>query len=226
MCRAQKNDDKAKEKRQPAPVVFIAIDGSGSYDYYDRGKMKLKKLVDYLPFGSKVVVRWISSDSYQDSNSIITKSLPTAVEAGTNAFDKRKRIERVKARFALKKAKEEIWTHILKTQYPKSKFTDLYGFFLVVSERVGQNRHENRPVYLVVLSDLKANQNKYKKHLKKDCLTAAKVYLLAFETTTPDLRTSWRGIFTNHLGTEVPIFIGLDEDLPDIFLQGRTNVEE
>lgn len=211
----------ARLSRKLSPVVLIGIDGSGSYDYYDKGKIKLKKLVDDLPDGSKIIVRWISSDSYQDSNSIITKELPKSVEAGKNAFDKRKRIERIKAQLAIKKRKEEIWTHILKTQYPKSKFTDLYGFFLVVSERINQYSKEKRPVFLVILSDLKNTKKKYKKHVKKDCLDGAKVYLLAFETTTPELKNRWVDIFTNQLGTEAPVFMGLDEEIPDIFSQRK-----
>lgn len=221
-CVQQKKDDVREVGPHPAPGVFIAIDGSRSFkNHFNQGKMKLKKLVELLPAGTSVIVRWITSDSYRDYNAIITKTLPSEVEASKNVYDKRQRVARIKAQLELKNGREEIWAAILNAKSPRSWYSDIYGFLLVVAERIGQYRNEGRPVYLILLSDMKDNWGSYERYVERNCLSGLKVYLLAFDTLIPELRKRWKSIFTSKLGTENPVFLGLDEEFRDIFSKGE-----
>jgi len=197
------------------PLVLCGIDGSRSYDYLEASKDKFRNFVNLLPAETSVCIRWITEDSYQPSNAIITLNLPSIKrERDLNVFDKRKKILLALQRKKLQSAKEEILMRINRAQNPSSGYTDILGFLVLCAERISQEN--GREVYIIISSDLKNNVDKYLRFLKKDSLINSHIYVLAYEHTDPKSRIDWTDQFTKWGAKEIRFFAP-DEEMPSLF---------
>lgn len=224
-CNENQNSSLKKEIPKP-PVVFIGIDGSGSYDFFDKGKAQVKRLIGFTPPGTHVFIRLITSDSYLDNNFIVTKQVPMDLSnTEENPFDPREKLKKRIYQEKIKKIKNELLTRVLETQYPRSPFTDIYGFILYVQDKVVESKSNGNEIYMIILSDLENNVDKYRNWLEKNSFTGAKVYLCVYQQTTPANRCKWMEIFKELGAAPVKIY-GVDQEIPDIFKQNELYLAE
>lgn len=218
-----KTGENSLQKKIPKPAVaFVGIDGSGSYDFFEKGKSQVKRLVKLTPPGTHLFIRLITSDSYLDKNSIVTKQVPMDLSnIAENPFDPKERVRRSIYQNQIKNAKHELLTRVLKTQYPNSRRTDLYGFILYVQEKIVEFKNNENEICMIILSDLENNVNKYKEWLEKNSFTGINVYLCVYQQTTPANKRKWIKIF-QELGVPAVKIYGADQEIPNIFKQNET----
>ena len=135
-CSKDYENSLKKETKKP-PVVFIGIDGSGSYNYFEKGKLQIKRIINFIPPGTDLFIRLITSDSYLDDNSIVTKSLPQDPknsEENPNPFDIMEKAAKDRFIKRIKEVKDELSSRVSNKKYPESDHTDIYGFILYIQE--------------------------------------------------------------------------------------------
>jgi hypothetical protein len=115
-------------------VVVILIDGSKSYKFLDQAKKTVVDILEGLPAGSLVYVRWISSDSIKDDFSIVSAVFPEEVK-GNNAFDVKNKRKKQLVKAKDLKVRKQVITIISKSISPKSNLTDIYGALYSAGER-------------------------------------------------------------------------------------------
>jgi len=213
-----KDNDKSMKKELPKPsVVFIGIDGSGSYDFFEKGKAQVKRLIGFTSPGTYVFIRLITSDSYLDNNFVVTKQVPMDLSnTEENPFDPKEKVKKRIYQEKIQKAKNELLTRVSNTQYPSSPRTDIYGFLLYVQEKLVEIKNNGNDIYMIILSDLENNVNNYKEWLEKNSFTGTKVYLCVYEQTTPANRRKWMELFKELGAASVKIY-GVDQEIPNIF---------
>lgn len=197
-----------------APVVFVAIDGSGSYDFFDKCKDKLRALIDALPPGSELFLRLITADSYLDTNIILTSALPVNKEASDNPFDAKVKLRTALFRNEIRKVKEQIMNTLFKMNYPQSSRTDIFGFLIYVQEKFRERYQKcHRRTEIFLFTDLLNNVETYRKWLEDGALSGTKIYVCGFKQSVPEIKRTWAKIFSQ-LGVNDVMYWGIDEDIP------------
>lgn len=214
-CNQNRGTGLMKTIKRPA-VVFIGIDGSGSYNFFEKGKRQIRRLIQFTPPGSYFFIRLISSDSYGDNNSIVTKQVPLDLSNDDNPFNLMEKKKKKIFQRQIENAKREILTRVLESEYPGSNYTDIYGFIVYVQEKIKELENDGKDIYMIVLSDLVNNRNQFKDELINNSLAGVNVYLCVYQQTTPSNKIKWRKLFKT-LGVPAVKFYGADQDIPDIF---------
>lgn len=185
-CTGKKID--IEQKTVEPAVCVIMIDGTRSYEYLDKAKDTVKKVIAGLPSGSKIYIRWITENSRADKNAIASAQFVKIVKQ-RNAFDMRE-----KQRFAMsiakvKKQRQEIFEALSGAVSPRSMRTDIYGALAAASARFEGNS-DMKPL-LVLLTDMNDNINKTDLSIS---LNNAIVRILNFQVGQDDeqLKSYWK----------------------------------
>lgn len=216
-CGETKKSESAPVPVQPPPLMcYIGIDGSASYDLLPQARRAIEKLIAALPAGSVVSAWWITSDSYQPENNILTSTAPAALAvAADNPFDPKAKQEKARGARVFGKWRRETVARIASAPSPRSGHTDVYGFLALAGERI---HAYDGPAVVVIFSDLESNVERYRKSLGEDTLAGAPVVVAAFEKRDPAKRASSEMELKRYGAGDV-VFIDGDE-------VGNTNFRE
>lgn len=206
-CTTRQGSAASAKAVEPPVCAVIAVDGTGSYEYLEKAKATIVKVIQGLPAGSKVYVRWITEDSVSDKNAIVSAVLPDMGKP-KNTFDLKER-----QRYAImqKKAaqiKAQIDKVITAAVSPKAKMTDIYGALYSAGIRFSAN--PNLTPVLILLTDMDDNVKK----AYPVALCDAAVMIMDFQVGTDDakVRTTWTEYLTK-AGAQSVQFMSLDEPL-------------
>ncbi len=214
-CSSSEAGDTSDISKSNPPYSICGIDGSGSYNFHEASKEKIQSLINHLPAGATISIRWITTDSYLPSNSILTETLPTVdTDQDINVFNKKQKILKIVEGKRLQEARDELVSQVNQTQRPKSEYTDIFGFLVVCAERMIGSR--DRDFHIVICTDLKNNVDKYHKFINEKSLDGAMVHILAYEHTDPQSRIVWTEQFLSW-GAKQVRYYAPDEELPNIF---------
>jgi len=213
-CSSEAGNTSALSISNP-PYSICGIDGSGSYNFHEASKEKIQTLINHLPPGSTISIRWITTDSYLPSNSILTETLPVVdTNQDINVFNKKEKIMKIVERKRLDEARDELISQVNQTQRPKSDHTDIFGFLVVCAERL--KVAIDRDFHIVICTDLENNVDKYRKFLNEKSLDGTMIHILAYEHTDPQSRIVWTDHFLSW-GAKQVRYYAPDEELPNIF---------
>ncbi len=199
VCGCESTPTAAAEKPAKPGLHIIAIDGTRSYNFLDRAKALTCEYIKSAEPGSVIVVRWITADSYQPDNSIITDRLgePRPPEdPSSNPFDPKGRLDLRIFESRLTEARNRIIAAVTSARTPGAGYTDPYGFLLVASERI-RLLEPGQAAHIVIASDMRANRFQHERFLRPDSLKGASVRVIAFEQHDPQLRGRWERKFSS-----------------------------
>ena len=208
-----------KTKPQKSLLVYIGVDGSGSYNYLDNAKERMKKVIDYLPDGAQVNIRWITENSYLPKNAIESLTLPRIrTKHNENMFKMDAKLAQLKFKKETEQLKNQFLMKILQAPFPNSRHTDILGFLLLCSERINNYRKECTK-YIIMFTDLKNNVQKYRKYLDDSSLKDTHIFILSYEHTDHELKQKWERNL-QQWGAFPGYYYGPDEDFPNFFKEG------
>lgn len=199
--------DAPKEEPQ---VVFIAMDGTGSYRYLDRAKEVTIQLVEKLPPGSKVFVRWISADSYSDQASIVSAILPP-IPVLPSALNRRANAAYRDSLARRKAFYDRLHQVIRQAQSLRAPKTDIWGALYAAAERFEGN--PGKVHRLVLMTDMDDNVGRSYDDFS---LAGAKAEIMAFQADPYQKGKSRKKQWTSHLtklGAASVEFKSMDEVL-------------
>jgi len=169
----------APEKPDPQ-VLFIALDGTGSYDHLTEAKKAAIRALERAPAGSKVYVRWITGNSASDAAAIGSAHVP---EGSANPYQTDGKKRTVKKRLA---------RTIANAKSPQAGQTDLEGLLWAAEQRF--RKHPKLAHRLLLASDLAGNAGR---EFPKINLRGAAVLVAGFEVdpSRPGREAKWRNTF-------------------------------
>ncbi|MBI5410306.1 MAG: VWA domain-containing protein [Nitrospirae bacterium] len=209
-CKGASTEAAAQKASEPATVCVVAIDGTGSYAYLPKAKGTVRKVIQSLPAGSKVYVRWITEDSVSDKYSIVSAVLPEAVSKSKNAFDLKSKKKVKIAAIQDRQIREQISKIVDEVKSPKALRTDIYGGLYAASVRF-QSNPSMRPI-LILLTDMDDNARKSDAYMVN--LSMAEVKVMDFQAGPDDVvrRQEWEA-YLKAKGAESVSFLTIDEPI-------------
>lgn len=161
-------------------VLFIALDGTGSYDHLRQAKRSAVRALEKAPPGSKVYVRWITGNSAVPEAAIGSAYIPPEAD---NPYDTDGKS---------RSAKEQLAQAIAEAASPKSKTTDLQGLIWAASKRF--EKHPGLGRNLLLATDLQGNSGR---DFPEADLTGTSVRVVGFEVdpSRPTRAAKWKKAF-------------------------------
>jgi hypothetical protein len=163
---------------EPTPeVLFIALDGTGSYDHLTEAKKAAIRALERAPAGSKVYVRWITGNSASDAAAIASAHVP---EGSANPYRSGDEKLAVKKRLA---------QAIADAEFPSAPRTDLEGLLWAAEQRF--RKHPKLVHRLLLATDLAGNAGRDFPEIN---LSGAEVLVAGFEVdpARPKREQRWK----------------------------------
>ncbi|WP_259219930.1 hypothetical protein [Salinibacter ruber] len=163
-----------------AQVLFVALDGTGSYDHLRQAKRGAVQALEKAPPGSKVYVRWITGNSAAPEAAVGSAYIPPGAE---NPYD---------TGGESRSAKKKLARSIAQATSPESKTTDLQGLIWAASKRF--EKHPKLSRKLLLATDLRGNSGR---DFPEADLTGASVRVVGFEVdpSRPRREGKWKKAF-------------------------------
>ena len=182
----------------PTPqVLFIALDGTASYEHLTESKKAAIRALEETPARSKVYVRWITGNSAADAAAIASGHIS---EGASNPYQSGDKEQAAKKRLA---------QAIADATFPEAGQTDLEGLLWAAEQRF-QN-HPKLDHRLILASDLAGNAGR---DFHEVDLSGASVKVLGFEVDPdePKREARWKNTF-RQAGADTVSVHYLDEPL-------------
>lgn len=166
--------------KESPQVLFIALDGTGSYDHLRQAKKSAIRALEKAPPGSRVYVRWITGNSATSAASIGSLFIPPEAE---NPYD---------TSGESRSAREQLARVIAGATSPGSKTTDLQGLIWAASKRF--EKHPGLGRKLLLATDLRGNSGR---DFPEANLTGTSVRVVGFEVdpSRPRRADRWKEAF-------------------------------
>lgn len=181
---------------EPDPqVLFIALDGTGSYEHMKEAKRAAIRALEKAPAKSKVYVRWITGNSAADGAAIASAYLP---EKADNPYQSENKKRSTKQRLA---------QAIAKTKSPEAQNTDLEGLLWTAERRF--RGESDKDLRLILATDLAGNAGR---EFPEVNLSGVTVRVVGFEVdpSRPKRESRWRKTF-QEAGADTTVVRYLDE---------------
>ena len=199
-------DSKAKPvpKQEPARLILMATDDTGSYRLWDQAKGIACGIIMQLEPGDIFYLRRITHESYTHQCSIFRLELPRMKETGSdNPFDRK--AKRLRKAFALhvRALKEKAVNRVRGLKPVGARKTDIFGFLAFASEKISLVGQKARPM-VIIASDLQDNV-----HWKPELtLSGARVFIVGFQVMKDPQKTQrfkevWAKRFTEAGATRI-----------------------
>ena len=166
--------------REPDPqVLFIALDGTGSYDHLNRAKKRAIQALEKAPPKSRVYVRWITGESASSAAVIGSIRVP---ESSNNPY----------AESGEESPKRKLARAIAEAKFPNADRTDLQGLLWVAGKRF--RKYSDLKRRLLLATDLAGN---VERELPEVNLKNATVQVAGFEVdpSRPRREQKWKQVF-------------------------------
>jgi hypothetical protein len=199
--------------------VVIGLDGTGSYKHASDAEAEISRLLDNLPAGTELCIRYITDNSYKDDNrnEIISIKLPDTCTSIENPFDVQEKLRVIKAKKALDSLKINVINSIRNAKSPQASRTDIFGFLLNAKEWLSQVQASNK--LILILSDLDNNNLKYKPFVDQTTLNGIDVYVCSYQhNDNPQIFSYWDKTFSA-LGAKSHRFLSKGQNIT--LLTGR-----
>lgn len=180
-------------------MLFIALDGTGSYDHLRQAKKSAIRALEKAPPGSEVYVRWITGNSAASEAAIGSVYIPLEAE---NPYDTDGKS---------RSAKKQLAQAIAKATSPESETTDLQGLVWTASKRF--EKHPGLSRKLLLATDLQGNSGR---DFPEADLTDTSVRVVGFEVdpSRPKRAAKWKKAF-REAGADTTMVRYLDQPARD-----------
>jgi len=161
-------------------VLFVALDGTGSYDHLREAKKRAIQALEDIPPGSRVYVRWITGRSAAPAAAITSGHIPREAD---NPFNPNAERQSVKKRLA---------RHIADAESPQANTTDLKGLLWSAGQRF--QKHPDLTRTLILATDLDGNA---RQSVPEMDLSHTSIRVIGFEVdpSHPGREARWKQIF-------------------------------
>jgi hypothetical protein len=166
---------------EPTPqVLFIALDGTASYEHLTEAKKATIRALEQAPSKSTVYVRWITGNSAADTAAIASARIPESASNPYQSGDKERPIKKRLARA------------IAEAKFPEAGQTDLAGLLWAAEQRF--KNHPKLSPRLILATDLAGNAGRDFPDVN---LSGVSVQILGFEVdpAEPERESRWRDTF-------------------------------
>lgn len=179
-------------------VLFIALDGTGSYDHLRQGKKSAIRALEKAPSGSRVYVRWITGNSAAPTAAIGSAYIPPEAE---NPYDTSSKSQ---------SARKQLARAIAEAASPESKTTDMQGLIWAASKRF--EKHPELDRKLLLATDLESNSGR---SFPEVDLANTSVRTVGFEVnpSRPEREENWKKTF-REAGADTTVVRYLDQTGP------------
>lgn len=166
--------------KETPQVLFVALDGTGSYDHLRQAKKRAIQALEDAPPGSRVYVRWITSSSAAPTAAIASEYIPPEAD---NPFNPNSEKQSAKKRLA---------RGIADAESPQANTTDLKGLLWSAGQRF--KKHPDLKRTLILATDLDGNA---KQNVPEMDLSHASIRVIGFEVdpSHPRRETKWKQLF-------------------------------
>jgi hypothetical protein len=188
-CQSSSAEQDLKAKpapnQEPARLILMATDDTGSYRLWDQAKDIACRIIMQLEPGDIFYLRRITHESYTDQCSIFRLELPRMKETGSdNPFDRKARRLRNAFALHLRALKQEAVNRVRGLKPIGARKTDIFGFLAFASEKIGLVGQKARPM-VIIASDLQDNV-----HWKPEItLSGARVFIVGFQVMKDPKKT-------------------------------------